>query len=57
MFVFVFCFFLFKNEKSDPVMIILYGVLLYDEDYGYKYKVDLFANSIVKFLLLTHNDR
>ena len=48
---------LFKNEKSDPVMIMLYGVLPYDEHYGYKYKVDLFANLIVNFLLLTHNDR
>ena len=48
---------LFKNEKSDPVMIMLYGVLPYDEHYGYKYKVDLFAISIVNFLLLTHNDR
>ena len=48
---------LFKNEKSDPVMIMLYGVLPYDEHYGYKYKVELFANLIVNFLLLTHNDR
>ena len=48
---------LFKNEKSDPVMIMLYGVLPYDEHYGYKYKVNLFANLIVNVLLLTHNDR
>ena len=48
---------LFKNLKSDPVMIMLYGVLPYDEHYGYKYKVDLFANLIVNFLLLTRNDR
>ena len=48
---------LFKNEKSDPVMIMLYGVLPYDKHYGCKYKVDLFANFIVEFLLLTHNDR
>ena len=46
-----------KMKKSDPVMIMLYGVLPYDEHYGYKYKVDLFAISIVNFLLLTHNDR
>ena len=43
---------LFKNEKSDPVMIMLYGVLPYDEHYGYKYKVDLFANLIVNFFAL-----